>query len=72
VIYLEHTRSACTSDLHQPTKSQKEKKRKGMDALVQPQPQFLFAIFSVGKKKAQNCLKAYNREHNYKAITIAA
>ena len=29
VIYLEHRRSACTCDLHQPTKSQKEKKRNG-------------------------------------------
>jgi hypothetical protein len=27
------------------------KKRKGMDALVQQQPQITFAIFSVGKKK---------------------
>jgi len=27
------------------------KKRKGMDAPVQPRPQFLFAIFSDGKKK---------------------
>jgi hypothetical protein len=37
------------------------KKRKGMDAPVQQQPQILFAIFSVGKqKKAQNCLKAWS------------
>jgi hypothetical protein len=35
------------------------KKRKGMDAPVQQQPQILFAIFSVGEKKAQKCLKAY-------------
>jgi hypothetical protein len=27
------------------------KKRKGMDAPVQQQPQILFAIFSVGKQK---------------------
>jgi hypothetical protein len=27
------------------------KKRKGMDAPVQPQPQIMFAIFSVGKKR---------------------
>jgi len=48
------------------------KKRKGMDALVQQQPQITFAIFSVGKKKKpQNSLKAY-REHNYKAITMTA
>jgi hypothetical protein len=59
VIYPEHRRSACTCDLHQPPKFLR-KKRKGMDAPVQQQPQILFAIFSVGKKeRAQNSLKAY-------------
>jgi hypothetical protein len=38
------------------------KKIKGMDAPGQEQPQILFAIFSVGKKKP----------HNYKAITMTA
>jgi len=44
VIYLEHRRSACTCDLHQQTKSQKEKE--WMPQCMQQQPQILFDFFS--------------------------
>jgi hypothetical protein len=58
VIYLEHTRSACTCDLHQPTKSQKEKKRNGCPSATAATD--LVCYLFCWQKKAQNCLKAWS------------
>ena len=71
VIYLEHRRSACTCNLHQPTKSQKEKKRNGCPSATAATDHVCYLFRWQKKKKPQNSLKAY-REHNYKAITMTA